>query len=500
MGVNRATAGGTTGRYEHLQAGLAPLLEANRPGSGVEHVLVVLPSYSVGESLLSHFANRIPALEHRFLLATLLLGRIESCELVFVSCQAPEPEVLDYYESLLPPERRDSARARLRILTVPDASARSVAAKLLDRPDLLEDLRASIGGRPALIEPWNVTESEVEVACHIGAAINGTRPDLRPLGFKSHGRRLFARAGVPMPVGREDVRTVDDVLDAIDAIRAARPGVAGVVVKHDDSGTGDGNVVVDLVAPGSDRQGLRARLNGLPAWYVQDLRLGGVTEELITGEWFSSPSAQIDVQPSGRVVVLATHEQVLGGDSNQVYIGCRFPADDAYAAEIARHARAVGKELAREGAVGRASVDFAAARDRAGRWTVAALEINLRKGGTTHPYSALRNLVPGRYDADAARWVSADGTTRAYVASDNVVDAAWRGLPPAAVLEAVAGAGLRFDRASGTGVVLHMLSCLAIDGRFGMTAIGGSPEQAEELYEAAVAAVAAAAAARTGRL
>ena len=38
-----------------------------------------------------------------------------------------------------------------------------------------------------------------------------------------------------------------------------------------------------------------------------------------------------------------------------------------------------------------------------------------------------------------------------------------------------------------------MLSCLAIDGRVGLTAIGHTPAHAAELYEAAGVAVAAAA-------
>lgn len=75
--------------FRRLQAGLAAALAANRPGSGVEHVVIAMPSFSVGESLLSHYANRIAALEHRYLLGSLLLGRIESCEYVFVSSAAP---------------------------------------------------------------------------------------------------------------------------------------------------------------------------------------------------------------------------------------------------------------------------------------------------------------------------------------------------------------------------------------------------------------------------
>jgi hypothetical protein len=476
---------GSDDRFDRLQAQLGYALELNRPDVGVDHVLVALPSFSLGESLLSHYVDRIPALEHRYLLALLLLNRIEHCDMVLVVSRAPEPEVLDYYFSLVREGGRESARAHLHVLEVPGASGRAIAAKLLDRPDLIEDLRGRIGGRPAFIEPWNVTDDEVAVAAQLGVPINGSSPRLWPLAFKSAGRRLFREAGVPLPVGCEDVRSVDGVLAAIAAVRAERPLVGGVVVKLDDSGAGDGNVVLDLRTPGE----LRAELDALPDWYLQDLAKGGVVEERIAGTRFSSPSAQIDVLPDGRVVVLATHEQVLGGAGGQVYMGCRFPADPSYAPRLARFARMVGERLAARGVVGRASIDFAAACDATGAWDVHALEINLRKGGTTHPYAALRNLVPGRYDEEAGRWMARDGSERSYRSTDNLVDPSWRGLRPAVVIDQVASEGLQFDGESGTGVVLHMLSCLAIDGRLGLTAIGRTPEHAAELYEAAGATV-----------
>ena len=50
-------------------------------------------------------------------------------------------------------------------------------------------------------------------------------------------------------------------------------------------------------------------------------------------------------------------------------------------------------------------------------------------------------------------------------------------------------AGLQFDSATGSGVVLHMLGCLAVDGRFGVTAIGHTADHADELYVATLAAV-----------
>jgi hypothetical protein len=211
---HRTGVSGVVHTFEELQQRLGEAVAANSPGSGVEHVLVALPSFSVGETMLSHYEARIPALEHRFAVAALMLHRIESCELVFVSSAPPGDEVVDYFISLMPPGRQASARARLRTLVVPDRSARAMAAKLLDRPEVLDELRASFRGRPVVIEPWNVTDDEVEVAVRLQAPVNGTHPHLWPLGYKSAGRRLFAEAGVPAPVGVEDVRSVDDVVAA----------------------------------------------------------------------------------------------------------------------------------------------------------------------------------------------------------------------------------------------------------------------------------------------
>jgi hypothetical protein len=217
--------------------------------------------------------------------------------------------------------------------------------------------------------------------------------------------------------------------------------------------------------------------------YVAKLgQRGGIVEERITGAELRSPSVQLRVLPGGLVELLSTHDQLLGGPSGQSYLGCRFPADFAYARAISADAVAVGERLAREGVLGRFALDFVVVEDGNGSWTPYAIEINLRKGGTTHPYAVLRNLVPGAYDPAAGRWVAEDGTERAYSATDNLVDPAWTGRSPAAVIDAVREAGLEFSHATGTGVVLHMLSGLAIDGRFGLTAIGRTPDEAQYLH------------------
>jgi hypothetical protein len=331
------------------------------------------------------------------------------------------------------------------------------------------------------LEPWNVTKHEAALALALGTPINGSHPELWPLGFKSAGRKLCGACGVPVASGREDIRSLDEVASAIQQMRQDNPGLRGVIIKHDDSGAGDGNVVVGL-ADLDDEAALRRRLDGLPRWYIEDLARGGVVEALVSGDRFTSPSVQVDIRPGGEVQVLATHEQQLGGVSGQVYMGCRFPADTAYAPVLAEYGRRVGEALARQGALGRFALDFAAVEQDA-TWHVVALEINLRKGGTTHPYAALRNLVPGHYEAEAGIWRADAGGTRAYVSTDNMANPAWTGLPTGEVIRRVREAGLQFDHGQGTGVVLLMLSGLAIDGRFGYLAIGRNCGEAQSLAD-----------------
>lgn len=473
--------------FETLQASLNRAVGLNRPGQGWPHVVVALPSLSLGEAVLAHYGPRLPALEHRYLAAFFLLHRIPSCEVIYITTLAPSEEVMGYCAALLPGSSGAQARARFHCIALGDPSIRSVAEKLLDRPDLVAAIRERIGGRPAFLEPWNVTAAEARLALELGVPINGSRPELWPLGFKGAGRRLMRGCGVPLAAGREGLVEVEDTLDAILAMQAEDPGLRAVIVKHDDSAAGDGNRVIDL----SDQPGeetVRERLEGLGPDYWEVMLRGGVVEEMVQGERFASPSVQVDILPDGGVEVLATHEQELGGEDGQVYVGCRFPADPAYAPELAEHGRRMGEALAREGAVGRFALDFAAV-EREGAWTVVGLEINLRKGGTTHPYACLRNLVPGRYDAEAGVWRADMGGTRSYVATDNMVDPDWVSLAPFDVIGRVREAGLQFDPERGTGVVLLMLSGLAIDGRFAVVAIGRDEREAQDLKDAVPGAV-----------
>ena len=471
-----------------LQAQLGAVLRLSARGSTDDHVVVALPSHSMPQRLLSHHVRQLPALEHRALLDGLQVGHTPGVEVIVVASAAPSEAVLDYYAHLARPESPDEARRRVSCIVVPDDGARGVAAKLLDRPDLLAELRERIGGRPAVIEPWNVTGDEVAVALALGVPISGGPPELWPLGFKSASRRLFRQAGVPVPVGVEDVHDGAEVAAAVEAMRRDCPSLDQVVVKLDNSGAGEGNWVMATRA--RDGRALTAAElvthleTHVPTWFLAALGAGGVVEEMVTGREVTSPSAQAEIRPDGDVRVLATHEQVLGGATGQVFTGSRFPADASYAPALARHVEAVARLLADLGALGWLAVDFVARREDVG-WQLAAVDLNLRRGGTTHSYTALHHLVAGGYDAPTGRWVTeVDGTPRHYRSSDAVSAPGLVGMEPDRVIGSLTAASLAFDRTRGSGVVLHMFPALSRDGTIGVTAIGRSATEAEQLFDA----------------
>jgi hypothetical protein len=347
--------------------------------------------------------------------------------------------------------------------------------------------------------PYNTTELERDLAIRLGIPMYGADPRHFELGTKSGCRKLFEQAGVSYPLGSEDLRTPDDVVAALRRLRAARPAVRSAVVKHNEGVSGAGNAVVSLEglpAPGdaAEPAALAARLQSMKfesarqryELYMGKLaELGGIVEERVVGEEIRSPSVQLRITPLGQLEVLSTHDQVLGGPSGQSYLGCRFPADPAYATLITRDAAKVGHELVEKGVLGRFAFDFVVVRN-GGVWTPYAIELNLRKGGTTHPFLTLQFLTDGRYDPDTATFTPPGGRPKCFVATDHLESELYRGLQPQDVFDIMVRHGLHFNQVRQTGVVLHMLTALSERGRLGLTAVGESQAEADGIYRRAV--------------
>jgi hypothetical protein len=428
----------------------------------------------------------------------LLLLRQPRLRMIYLTSQPIAPPIIEYYLSLLPGVIPSHVHAHLTLVSVNDSSPRPLSEKLLDRPQLLRHVRRLIPD-PALCHliPYNTTTMERDVSLALGIPMYGADPRLFDLGTKSGCRRLFSEENVTHPVGFECLNSRRDLVDALRQMRTLRPGIAAAIVKLNEGVSGEGNAQVELSGlppTGSDREvealdqrvaamTLESRDATAEAYLSKLAERGGIVEEMLLGE-VRSPSVQLRITPLNEVEVLSTHDQILGGPSGQSYVGCRFPADPEYASQIIEPARKIAERLAKEGVYGRFALDFVVVRQPDGSWEAFAIELNLRKGGTTHPFLTLQFLTDGSFDAASGTYNTRIGVKH-LVATDHLESRVLRALAIDDLFDIVLRRGLHFDQSRQTGVVFHMISSMTECGQLGLTAIGDTPGDADAIHQAA---------------
>jgi hypothetical protein len=388
--------------------------------------IVGLPSIDFGARFAAE--HDVPARESRWLYLLLAL-RDPGTRLAIVTSEPVEPAIAAYYLDLIPDA--SDPWPRLGLFSVEDLSPRPLSVKLLERPDVIGAVREFVGQNRAYVQPFSaLADVDSEAALALGVPVLGLDHRFAAYSGKSGSRRLLRDAGVPIPEGFEDIASPAAAEHALTSL--GRPAV----VKLEHGVTGSGNTIV---RPGEP---------------LPDLDGGAVVEALVDAA--ASPSVQARIAPGGHVEVLSVHEQVLAG---QAYVGCRFPADGPFVAELAEHAARVGRTLAARGGVGRFALDFVI--DRSGR--AFAVEINPREGATTHPHATLLAL-----GAHALR------------ASDSVLVPSrphWRD-----AFSALRSARLTWDPDRGSGAVLYMQGALHRTGELSVVALGRSRTEAEGLF------------------
>ena len=481
--------------FDDLQLSMPAVWASMQRGFDDESVVVV-PSVSM-DGPTAKSGTIMQAMEERALFLLLLL-RQPRLRMIYVTSQPVSEATIEYYLGLLPGVIPTQARARLTLVPVGDAAPESLSSKLLARPRLLRTIRSLIPNpeRSHLI-PYNTTSLERDVALSLGIPMYGADPRLEELGTKTGCRRMFDELGVRCPVGAEDLHSVDDIVASVQGMRVKRPSLTEAIVKLNDGVSGSGNALVnlrDLPPSGTPEEGAEVtqRILGmalesdqltLEVYLAAFEKYGGIVEERITGVSLTSPSVQMRALPDGTVELLSTHDQLLGGASGQAYLGCVFPADPGYAALIAEPAMVIGRHLAKLGVLGRFAVDFVTVKDDTGAWTPYAIELNLRKGGTTHPFLTLQFLTDGSYDGERGVFLTPSGSSKYLVATDHFEDDRLKALTVDDLFEIVVDHGLHFDQARRTGVVFHMINCLTECGRVGLTAVGDNPGDAQQIYD-----------------
>jgi hypothetical protein len=495
--MTRATPDEVRERYAALQSRLKALFQRLKDDTRAPRTVVVVPALSLDPQVLA----TIDAARHyeERMLSMLMLLRMPRTRVVFVTSTPLAPSIVDYYLHLLSGVPTAHARSRLTLLSANDASPRSLTAKLLERPRLLQRIRDAIGDpAQAHLSVFNATHLERDLALALDIPLYGCDPDLLYWGTKSGSRTAFRRAGVMAPQGRENLRDLSDVADALVDLRRHAPGLRRAVVKLDEGFSGEGNAIFGFGdAPDGPalaawvRDHLRERLRFESTSMEFDLyaakfqELGGIVESWIEGEHKRTPSVQMRVSALDELETISSHEQIMGGPSGQVFLGSRFPADAAYRRKLQDESRKIGAVLQAEGVLGRFSIDWVSVRIDDG-WRHYAIEINLRKGGTTLPYQLLQFLTAGSIDDETGAFRTPLGQERCYRATDNLVDERLRRLTPEDLMDILVERNLHFAETTQKGVVFSLISALSEHGKLGLVAIADTPEAADALYDKTV--------------
>lgn len=486
-------------KFRQLQASLREHWQTVEDFDRSDGDILVIPSLSLDRRELLKI-DGVHHYEERLLFSLIRLQNPRT-RLIYVTSQPLHPSVIDYYLQLLPGIPFSHARDRLLLLSTYDSSNKPLTQKILERPRLMARLRQALRPGKCFMICYNSSSWERDLSIEIGAPLYGCDPSLQIWGTKSGSRQIFAQSEIPYPNGtNESLWNVEELVAAISKLWEQKPQLKRMVVKLNEGISGEGNALFDLrpiqniTSPTEKQEAIKKQLEQMrfqaksENWANFSGRIseiGAIVEEFVEGEEKRSPSVQGRITPNGEIEILSTHDQILGGPDGQIYLGCQFPADIAYRMRIQDLGLKVGRVLAEKGALERFGVDFIAVRQSdidGDKWDIQAIEINLRKGGTTHPFMTLKLLTNGRYDLSTGLFYSQQGREKYYTATDNLQKERYKGLLPNDLMDIIATNRLHFDSGTETGIVFHLMGCLSEFGKLGVTSIGDSPQQAQEIY------------------
>ncbi|TMI83116.1 MAG: ATP-grasp domain-containing protein, partial [Bacteroidetes bacterium] len=395
--------------FNEIQQAMKTQYERIFPDKLAERTVVIIPSLTLDIEILSKVKGAVHYEER--LLCLLMLLRMPLTKIIYVT-SVPIPDVIiDYYLHLLPGITGYHARKRLTLLSCCDSSTKSLTQKMLERPRLIETIRQTITNpETAHLTCFNITPLEKTLAVQLGIPLFGTDPDKFYEGSKSGGRKTFRESGVNLPEGYEDLHTKQEVITSLAELKRMNPSLRKAVIKINEGFSGEGNAIYrypempiderleeNIATSFSQHVKTVAKDVSEDLFFEKITSMGGIVEEFLEGDIKMSPSVQCVINPDQRVDVVSTHDQLLGGEDGQIYFGAIFPADTRYNVTLAEEGRKIAQTLAKKGAVGRFAVDFISVQQDDGSWQHYAIEINLRKGGTTHPFLMLQFLTDGKY-------------------------------------------------------------------------------------------------------
>lgn len=454
--------------------------------------------------------------EEKFLFFLFLL-RFSRTRIIYVVSQSINEFLIDYYLRIISDDEKErkDMRRRLVIVNVKNGARKPVAYKVLKKPSAVKKIESYIVDyKTTYIQCYNPSRYEKEVAIKLGVPLYGVDVNLNYYGTKSGSSLVFKKSKVPQAPGYRNLKTKEDLIISIAKLIYNYPAQRELILKIEDLPAGEGNVIFSIeklkyysktkeftslakiemnVKKYLGRCCLRS--GKLPhkkfSYYFATIydyfrefeKTGGIVELYLEGAEKYSPSCQVRIFPNRKIRVISTHEQVLVGEFKTEYAGCSFPANVIYRSKITNYGHQVGQYLAKKGVIGRFAVDFLAVKEKKNdKFKLYAIEINLRKGGTTHPYILARSATGALYNRRTGL-LSVGKKNIFYYASDNIVNPKWKHHSAKELIQILDRAGLGFDKIKKRGVILHLFGFFKSNGRFGATFVDVSQKRVEKLYQ-----------------
>lgn len=459
---------------------------------GHEHSIVVVPSLSLKDDSIKNIVGIIHY-ESRALWEV-LNATTNKTQIVFISSLPIEKEAINHFLNMT--ENAEQAKRRVKLISLnDDCLDETLSEKLYKDEETLMVIKELVKGKPAYLKVFMTTPAEHQLAQTLNLPLFGHDSSLNYYLTKSGNKKVFRESNVPYCDSVEDLTSVNEIKQAVIALWEKHPMAKRFMVKLDNGVSGIGNAI--LTPSMSYREFCNKtqtqKYELLDSWFIsmkfqsekitwglysKDIPRGCIVEVFAEGETKVSPSAQAQILPNGEVEILSTHEQVLD-ETGLTFLGSIFPAQNTHRHILQENTLRIGQTLASLGFVGPFSVDFMIASDEM-TTRVYVIEINIRQGGTTHPYQTTRLLTKAKYCPNKAVLMDMHNRPVYYRSNDNVVEKALCGTKVDKFLDYMESKKITFNKDKEEGVVFHLLGAMPTVGKLGYTSIAKNPAKAQE--------------------
>ncbi len=452
---------------------------------GAKRTIVAIPSLSFDQSTLKGIKG-IKHYETRSLWS-ILKANCKNTNVVFISSVPIDLYEIDNLRALHP--NGNDIKKRTSFLTPNDPdSTKTLTEKILADKNLLKTLRSIIDPDSTFMEVFITTSEERKLAEELDIPFLGHGEAQDHLMRKSANRRIFKKANINHPAGIENITSKRQLFNAFCKLNLEHPKTKRFMFKLDIGVSGEGNAFLDLPKGFCSNKfkamstyqkllcfyrilkNLKPQSAIIPAdEFVSRISDGSILEVFLEGDIKYSPSVQGEIGPDGKLRIISSHEQVL--DTNgMTFLGCEYPAKQEYRKQIELETFKVGQILQYRGVLGRFGVDYLVAEDG----IPYAIEINLRQGGTTHPYELASRLT----NSDSKTDVSLH-----YISSDNLKNPLFSKCGAKPLVELAKKNDLIFSTKKENGIVFHLLHAANDSEKIGYIAIGRDAQEAKNLSQ-----------------